>query len=227
MFLMPLETVCSKFVDAVYGDRKVCGLIDRPRGRAYAVAMRWNALFQDLELQLAEAGVLGLECEIAERSRADLAAIALDDRLRGSLGCHVGIHLSSGPVFAGTLSHAGSESLVLDEAAHQVLIPYAAVGHYTGLGRFAVGEASPVRRKLGLASALRGLARDRAELTVLLAGRSPDVQLSGVIDRVGRDFFDLAMTLPGEARRASRVAEVATVPFQALGALRSRRGGEL
>jgi hypothetical protein len=195
--------------------------------RAYAVAMRWNALFQDLELQLAEAGVLGLESEIAERSRADTAAIALDDRLRGSLGCRIGIHLSAGPVFAGTLSHAGSESLVIDEAAHQVLIPYSAVGHYTGLGRFAAGEASPVRRRLGLASALRGLARDRAELTVLMAGRSPDVQLSGVIDRVGRDFFDLAMTLPGEARRAGRVAGVATVPFRALGALRSRRGGEL
>jgi hypothetical protein len=35
------------------------------------------------------------------------------------------------------------------------------------------------------------------------------------------------MTLPGEARRAGRVADVATVPFQSLGALRSRRGGEL
>ncbi|MFE4542160.1 hypothetical protein [Arthrobacter sp. NPDC056727] len=189
--------------------------------------MRWNALFQDLELQLAEAGTLDLESEIAERSRADTAAIALDERLRGALGCHVGVHLRSGQDFAGTLTHAGAESLVLEEALHQVLIPYAAVGHYTGLGRFAVGEASPVRRRLGLASALRGLARDRAELTVLMAGRSPDVQLRGVIDRVGRDFFDLALTLPGEARRAGRVADVATVPFQALAALRSRRAGEL
>lgn len=189
--------------------------------------MRWNALFQDLELQLAEAGLLDLESEIAERSRADLAAIALGDRLRGSLGCHVGVHLGSGQVFAGTLTHAGSESLVIDEALHQVLIPYAAVGHYTGLGRYSVGEASPVRRRLGLASALRGLARDRAGLTVLVAGRSRDLQLQGVIDRVGRDFFDLALTLPGEARRAGRVADVATVPFQALDALRSRRAGEL
>ena len=189
--------------------------------------MRWNALFEDLELQLAEAGVLGLESEIAERSRADIASMALHERLRGSLGRHVGVHLSSGRVLAGTLSHAGSESLVLDEEVHQVLIPYAAVGHCTGLGRFAVGEASPVRRKLGLASALRGLARDRAELTVLMAGGSPDAQISGVIDRVGRDFFDLAMVLPGEPRRAGRVADVATVPFQALGALRSLRAGEL
>jgi hypothetical protein len=189
--------------------------------------MRWNALFRDLELQLAEAAVLGMESEIAERSRADLAAIALDDRLRGSLGCHIGAHLRSGPVFAGTLTHAGSESLVVDEALHQVLIPYAAVSHYTGLGRFAVGEASTVRRRLGLASALRGLARDRAQLTAYLAGRSLDAQLQGVIDRVGQDFFDLALTLPGEARRAGRVADVATVPFGALDALRSRRGGEL
>lgn len=189
--------------------------------------MRWNALFQDLELQLAEAGILDLESEVAERSRADTAAIALDDRLRGSVGCRVSVHLGSGQVFAGTLTHAGSESLVIDEALHQVLVPYAAVGHYSGLGRFAVAEASPVRRGLGLASALRGLARDRAELTVLVAGRLRDAQLQGVIDRVGRDFFDLALTLPGEARRAGRVADVATVPFQALDALRSSRGGEL
>lgn len=188
--------------------------------------MRWNALFQDLELQLAEAGVLDLESEIAERSRAETAAIALEDRLRGSLASHVGVHLGSGQVFAGALTHAGAESLVLDEPLHQVLIPYAAVSHYSGLGRFAVAEASAVRRKLGLASALRGLARDRAELTVLLAGQPRDAQLQGVIDRVGRDFFDLALTLPGEARRAGRVADVATVPFQALDALRSRRGGE-
>ena len=80
-----------------------------------------------------------------------------------------------------------------------------------------MGEASAVRRKVGLANALRGLARDRAGLTVLMAGGSPEVRISGVIDSVGRDFFDLAMRLPGEPRRAGHVADVATIPFRRVG----------
>lgn len=89
-------------------------------------------------------------------------------------------------------------------------------------------EPSSVRRKLGLASALRGLARDRADLSVFLIGGAEGMPgLSGVIDRVGRDYFDLAVTRPGEARRATNVSQVATVPFSALGALRSLRGAEL
>jgi hypothetical protein len=190
--------------------------------------MRWNALFEDLEAQIAEAEVLGRESEVSERSRADTASIDLADRLRGSLGRHIGVHLVSGSAFTGTLSHTGAESLVLDEAAHQVLIPYAAVSRYVGMGRLAVGEPSAVRRKLGLASVLRSLARDRAGLTVLMAkGAAGEVRIPGVIDRVGRDFFDLAITPPGEARRARNVMDVATIPFGSLGALRSMRPGEL
>lgn len=190
--------------------------------------MRWDALFEDLEAQIAEAAVLGRESEVSERSRADMASIGMADRLRGSRGRSVGVHLVSGTDFMGTLSHAGAESLVIDEDAHQVLIPYAAVSHYTGMGRHAVGEPSAVRRKLGLANALRSLARDRVPLTVLLArGGAGEVRISGVIDRVGRDFLDLAVTPPGEARRASNVVDVATVPFGSLLALRSMRSGEL
>lgn len=196
-----------------------------PGTPAYADAMRWNALFDDLEAQIAEAEVLNRDSEVAERSRAELASVELAERLRGSIGRRIGVHLASGTAFSGMLSHAGAECLVLDEPAHQVLVPYTAVAHYMGIGRLAVGEASVVRRKLGLASALRILSRDRAALTVVMA--AGDVRITGVIDRVGRDFFDLAMTCGGEARRSSGVTDVATVPFRALGALRSMRGGEL
>jgi hypothetical protein len=203
-------------------------LIDLNLGVAYAGAMRWNALFEDMEAQLAEAETLVFESEVSERSRADAASIGLADRLRGSLGGPIGVHLVSGSTFTGILSHVGAESLVVEEAAHQVLVPFAAVSHYGGIGRIAVGESSAVRSKVGLASALRGLARDRAPLTVLLAkGESGEQRLPGVIDRVGRDFIDLAVTPPGEARRASGILDVATVPFGALRALRSLRSGEL
>lgn len=203
-------------------------MIDPNPGVAYAGGMRWTALFEDMEAQLVEAETLALESEVSERSRADVGSVGLADRLRGSLGGPIAVHLVSGSTFTGTLSHVGAESLVLDEVAHQVLVPLAAVSHYGGIGRVAVCESSAVRSKVGLASALRGLARDRAPLTVLLAkGDAGEQRLSGVIDRVGRDFIDLAVTPLGEARRASGILDVATVPFGALRALRSMRSGEL
>jgi hypothetical protein len=189
--------------------------------------MRWDALFEDMEAQMASVDRLELESEVAERSRADAAAVEVADRLRGSLGLLVAVHLGSGTVFEGTLGHVGAESLVLNDQHHQVLIPFAAVSRYHGLGRFALAEPSSVRRKLGLASALRGLARDRADVAVTLSGATSGAAgLSGVIDRVGRDYFDLALTRQGEVRRAANVSQVASVPFSSLGALRSFRGAE-
>jgi hypothetical protein len=190
--------------------------------------MRWDALFSDIEAQFAEGERLAVDAEISERARVETAAVALADRLRGSLNSHVSVHLTCGRVFEGTLSHAGADALVLNELRHQVLIPYSAVARYAGLGRVSVAETSPVRRRIGLSHALRGLARDRTELVVTLRHvPERDSGLAGVIDRVGSDFFDLALVTPGEARRASQVRQVATVPFEALGAIRSWSAGEL
>lgn len=185
--------------------------------------MRWDALFEDLEGQLASGERRDFDAEVAERARADMAAVELADRLRGSLGLRIGIHLGSGTRLEGFLRHVGSQSLVLDEPRHQVLIPQASAVRYSGLGRLAVTEQSPVRRRLGLASSLRALARDRAGLTVLIAHGPAESMLHGVIDRVGRDFLDLAVTAAGEERRAANVREMATVPFGALACIRSSR----
>lgn len=197
--------------------------IDRHRTHAYADAMRWDALFEDMEGQLAASERLDLDAEIAERARVDAAAVELADRLRGSLGLRIRVHLASGSVFEGTLSHAGGQSLVLNEPGHQVLIPYASAVQYFGLARLAVAEPSKVRQRLGLASALRGLARDRASLAVLVSRGPGESTLHGVIDRVGRDFLDLAVTQEGQDRRAVNVRQMATVPFAALAGIRSAR----
>ncbi|WP_045729764.1 hypothetical protein [Pseudarthrobacter chlorophenolicus] len=189
--------------------------------------MRWDALFNDLESQLAESDRLSMEAEIGERTRAELAAIELSDRLRGALGCTLGVHLLGGESFHGRLAHAGAEALVIDDDRYQVLIPYRAVARYVGTGRFARTEPSAVRRALGLAHSLRALARDRAELTISLGGSTGVTRLDGVIDRVGKDYVDVAMITPGEARRSRHVGEVSTVPFAALAAIRSRKQGEL
>ena len=193
-------------------------------GRAYADAMRWDALFEDLETQMAASERLDLDAEIAERTRLEAAAVELADRLRGSLGLLIVVELASGSMFRGTLSHAGSQALVLDEPRHQVLVPYASAVRYLGLSRLAVPEPSRVRQRLGLASALRGLARDRTGLAVLISGGSTGGStLHGVIDRVGRDYLDLAVTGEGEDRRAANVRHLATIPFAALAGIRSAR----
>lgn len=193
---------------------------------AYAGGMRWDALFQDMEAQLAADQKLALESEISERARVEMAGIALADRLRGTLGRELSVLLSSGMRVSGVLAHVGSEWIVLSEAAQQWLVPYSAAASYQGTGRQVLQDPG-VRARLGLASALRGLARDRAEVTVhLVMGMLQETALFGVIDRVGKDHFDLAATGSGEARRQGNVSSVVTVPFASLAALRSLRGQE-
>ena len=197
--------------------------VDQPAVESYADRMRWDSLFNDMESQFAEADRLSLDAEINERTRIDMVNVEFADRLRGALGCRLGVHLACGEVFHGTLSHAGADALVLDEERHQVLIPYAAALRYVGLGRWSQPEASPVRRAIGLAHSLRALARDRTELSVTLGNGAGSVRMEGVIDRVGKDFIDLAVVAAGEARRSGQVSQVSTIPFPALAAVRSRR----
>jgi hypothetical protein len=185
--------------------------------------MRWDALFEDLESQFAEADRIDLDAEVNERARAEMVGLELADRLRAVLGCRLTVYVAAGESFSGTLTHAGGDALVLDEEQHQLLIPYAAAVRYVGLGRLSLAESSSVRRRIGLASALRGMARDRAELSVITGNASGTVRLAGVIDRVGRDYFDLAVLAPGEVRRNHQVSQIATIPFAALAAIRSRR----
>ncbi|VXB56569.1 conserved hypothetical protein [Arthrobacter sp. 9AX] len=188
--------------------------------------MRWDALFYDLESQFTEADRLAIDAEVNERARVEMVGLELADRLRGVLGCRITVHLAAGDSFSGTLMHVGGDALVLHEEQHQILIPYAAAARYLGLGRLSATEASSVRRRLGLSHALRSMARDRAVLTVLVGNASGSVGLAGVIDRVGKDYLDLAVVVPGEARRSNQVSQVATIPFAALAAIRSRRTAE-
>ncbi|MFJ5954970.1 hypothetical protein ACIQC5_03320 [Paenarthrobacter sp. NPDC092416] len=190
--------------------------------------MRWDSLFDDIESQFFSENALAGESEVTERARVEMAGIELADRLRGAVGTDVALLLVSGSHLRGGVSHVGGEWLVLNEGMRQWLVPHASIVSYQGLGRLAQKVASPGRPTPGLASALRGLARDRAEVTAhLLVGFGGEQQLSGVIDRVGADHFDLAVLTNGEVRRSGNVASVVTVPFTALAAMRSSGRREL
>jgi hypothetical protein len=187
--------------------------------------MRWDALFNDMESQLAEADRLALETEVNDRARAEMVGLPLEDRLRATIGCRIGVHLLCGDSIQGELLHAGADALVLDAGRHQVLIPYWAAARYTGLGRHTRAENSRVRRSLGFAHSLRSLARDRSELVVTIGGGAGMTRLAGVIDRVGSDYLDLAAVVPGEARRSGSVGQVSAIPFSVVAMVRSNNSG--
>ena len=188
--------------------------------------MRWDSLFADMEAQLHAAGQRGLESEANELARLNHAETSLGDRLRGQVGSGIRLTVSGGLQFTGALVHVGSSWLVLNERARSVLVPLPAIQLLEGLSRSSSVEKSSVAKRLGMGSALRALARDRADVVLHLASGSASRTVNGMIDRVGSDFFELAAVPSGEARRASNVRTVYAVPFTAIGALASVRAGD-
>ncbi|WP_026533496.1 hypothetical protein [Arthrobacter sp. H41] len=179
--------------------------------------MRWAALFDDMELQFAAALQAASEEEAATLFRSEQGRIALTARLAGQGSSDVTVRVAGGQDFTGCISHVGSEWLVMRSGARSVLIPLAAVQVVQGLSR-AVGAApTRVHARLGLASALRTLSRDRQSVSVY-AG-SADARYDGVLDRIGRDFLELALVPTGEERRSSNVLGVLTMPFAAVSAV--------
>ncbi|MFC8038658.1 hypothetical protein ACFUOZ_04830 [Paenarthrobacter sp. NPDC057355] len=190
--------------------------------------MRWDSLFNDLEAQFSAERSLEKESEITERARVELAGIELVDRLRAAGAARLKVVLSSGTALLGSISHLGNEWLVLDEGARQWVIPSSSIVSYQGVGRLAMRATPRFRQPLGLATALRALARDRAPVVVHLRSQATEgLEVRGVIDRVGRDHFDIAVVQEGEVRRIGNVASVVTVPFGALVAVSSASGPEL
>ena len=183
--------------------------------------MRWQALFDDLEAQVEAAQAAELHAEVTDRTRREVALLRLSDRLRATQGHPVAVMVWGAGAVHGRLLDAGPDWLLLEEAGlREALVPLGAVLAVTGLGaRSAVpGSEGEVGRRLDLRWALRGLARDRAGVSVVLRDGTA---LAGTLDRVGADHVDVAEHPPGEARRAGAVRQVRVVPLSAVSLLRS------
>ena len=181
--------------------------------------MRWTALFDDMEAQLDAAKRVAGDAEVADRVRREQGTVALVDRVRGQIGFVLRVETSGGKNFDGELTHVGLEWLVLSKAPAEVIVPLAAIRLVEGLGRSVAGESSRVRGGLGLGSALRTLARDRAP--VIVHRVEGGARIEGIIDRVGKDFLEIAAVLPGELRRSASVSAVYAVPFAGIAAVSS------
>ncbi len=183
--------------------------------------MRWDELFRDLEAQLEAYDAAGLAGEVAERTRRERAMLRLVDRLRPATGGPVRLHVQGVGAVQGELVHVGAAAaVVLEAAGRQALVPLTAVLAVTGLGPLSAVPDSEgqVVARLGLAHSLRQVARDRAPVTVHLIDAST---VTGTLDRVGSDFLELAEHAVGEIRRRDVVTGVRTVPFAAIGVVRS------
>lgn len=196
-----------------------------PGNDQYSEPVRWEALFEDLESQLDDAARSTSDAEISERSRIDFSAITLAERMRGQIGQEIGVRVRDTTSFAGRLERVGADWLVLESGTRSVLLPAAAIDYVERLGRptgapVTLGRAAPT-----LASALRVLARDRAEVLISLPGGESARQLNGIVDRVGRDYCEVAVTQAGEMRRHRNVAAVLAIPFTALLSVSWLNGG--
>jgi len=177
--------------------------------------VRWEALFDDLEAQLAAADAEELAAEVSDRSRRELARIRLGDRVRHAQGAALTLAVAGAGVVSGALVRSGPDWLLLAGDAGEQLISAAAVSWLSGLPALA-GDPDTVPvvlERLALGYALRGIARDRSAVTLVLRDGSA---LTGTMDRVGADFVDVAEHSRGEARRSSSVRVARTVPFASL-----------
>jgi hypothetical protein len=182
--------------------------------------MRWQQLFADLQAQFDAEEAAEDRMAGASRARAEMGAVELVRRMRGSIGVPLTLRCRGvGPV-VGTLTDVGVDWLLLeDEQGRSILVASATVGTVAGLGRLtAVEESGAVRARMDFRWALRGLARDRSSVQVVLDDGGA---LTGTLDRVGADHVELAEHPAGMPRRSEAVQGVTAVAIAAIAVVRT------
>jgi hypothetical protein len=188
--------------------------------------MRWQQLFADLQGQFEEEEAAAERGESASRARAEIGAVALAQRLRGAVGSTVTLRCGAAGQVIGALTEVGADWLLLeDERGRSILVAASAVRSVAGLGRrtAAAEEEGVARGRWDLRRALRGLARDRSAVQVVLDDGSV---LSGTVDRVGADYVEIAEHPVDVPRRAEAVQGVSAVVIGAVAVVRTAFPGQ-
>jgi hypothetical protein len=186
--------------------------------------MRWQQLFADLQAEFDEATASEERAELPSRSRAETAAVRLAERLGGAVGGRVSLRCRGAGEVTGRLEEAGADwALLTDDPGREVLVALPAVVVVSGLVRStAAASTTRTHTALDLRRALRGLARDRSAVAVVL---DDGAVLTGTVDRVGADFVELAEHAPDEFRRPGAVRSVRAVALTAVAVVRTLSPG--
>jgi len=183
--------------------------------------VRWDRLFADLDAQLGAADAAELAGEVTDRTRREVARLYLADRARPAVGAQLTIGVGAAGSVSGRLARSGPGWWLLGTAGGiDQLVSTDAMTWVAGLPALAADPAaqSAVEGRLGLPYALRGIARDRSAVTVMMRDATT---CTGTIDRVGADFLDLAEHAPGEPRRPGVVRSARTIALSAIAVVRS------
>jgi len=198
--------------------------------------MRWDRLFSDLEARFDEIADAEAVAEMPDRQRVAAGAVGLTQRLAGSLGQPIRVRVAGGTAVGGVLSRVGPDWLLLAEGhGRDVLVATRAIALVEGLTAATALPLSSVALRLDLRYAVRGLARDRSPVAVLVAGGAVSgptgaaepgstlsgTEITGTIDRVGADFAEVAVHAAWEPRRAASVRAVILVPLAAVVLIRA------
>ena len=183
--------------------------------------MRWQQLFDDLQSQFEAAESAQESAESASRARAEMGAVRLVDRLAGALGSPLSLDVRGAGRVAGVLADRGPDWILLEDGpGRDQLVALLAVRSVGGLGR-RTGPPEPPGRvhvQLDLRRALRGLARDRSTVQVVLDDGGT---LTGTLDRVGADHVELAEHPADAPRRGEAVQGVRAVVIDAVAVVRT------
>jgi hypothetical protein len=183
----------------------------------HTAGVRWARLFDDLSGQLEAAEQADRAAESAELRRLELSRVTLADRFAGAVGSTVTLSVQGVDPLTGVLTQVGRDWVLLQKAGTESLIAFSAIAAVTELPVAPGPPTAGVDRSLGLGFVLRGLARDRAPVSVVMRAGTT---FTGTIDRVGADFLDLAEHAADRPRRADAVQRVCTLPFAALAVVR-------
>jgi hypothetical protein len=183
-------------------------------------AMRWDALFDDLEAQTAALEHAERAAEVEERTRGEVGGLGLVDRARAAVGTPLRVRLLGGVALTGRLGRIGPDWLLIDEdGGRETVVAIAAIAGVRGLGRYSAvpGTAGIVASRIGMRQVLRGIARDRSAVRLQL---TDGTTVDATLDRVGADFVEVATHAAAEPRRRQDVRDVELVPLAAIAAVR-------
>jgi hypothetical protein len=178
--------------------------------------MRWEALFADMEGQLAAADAADLLAAVPDLTRAERATVTLAGRLRAARTGTLVVRLRGDELVTGTVVDVAEQWLLLGDGVRRALVPLAAVTGVRGLEAASHPDTGVVGRRLGLGHALRALARDRVAVRVMTRGG----ETPGRLERVGADHVDV-ITVPPDAGRRSGAGTTWSIPFTAIDVVHS------